>query len=229
MVKKISKQLKKANDLIDRDHLYSIDEGLTIIRKISYEKFDPSVEVSFNLNLDVKKASQQLRGSIVLPHGVGKIAKVLVVGDKNDQDEGKKAGADYVNDELVLEKIQRENWFDFNYIVTTPKYMAKFAKYGKLLGPKGLMPNPKLGTVTKDIKVAVENIKKGQIEYRTNDQGLINLSIGKLSFSDQKLKENYQAIFNLIKAKRPSEVKGEYIINISLSTTMGPGIRIAKD
>jgi|ERR1051325_2578408 large subunit ribosomal protein L1 len=109
MVKKISKQLKKANDLIDRDHLYSIDEGLTIIRKISYEKFDPSVEVSFNLNLDVKKASQQLRGSIVLPHGVGKIAKVLVVGDKNDQDEGKKAGADYVNDELVLEKIQREN------------------------------------------------------------------------------------------------------------------------
>ncbi|AHK22605.1 50S ribosomal protein L1 [Candidatus Hepatoplasma crinochetorum Av] len=229
MVKKISKQLKKANDLIDRDHLYSIDEGLTIIRKISYEKFDPSVEVSFNLNLDVKKASQQLRGSIVLPHGVGKIAKVLVVGDKNDQDEGKKAGADYVNDELVLEKIQRENWFDFNYIVTTPKYMAKFAKYGKLLGPKGLMPNPKLGTVTKDVKVAVENIKKGQIEYRTNDQGLINLSIGKLSFSDQKLKENYQAIFNLIKAKRPSEVKGEYIINISLSTTMGPGIRIAKD
>jgi large subunit ribosomal protein L1 len=107
--------------------------------------------------------------------------------------------------------------------------MAKFAKYGKLLGPKGLMPNPKLGTVTKDVKVAVENIKKGQIEYRTNDQGLINLSIGKLSFSDQKLKENYQAIFNLIKAKRPSEVKGEYIINISLSTTMGPGIRIAKD
>lgn len=229
MVKKISKKLKKATDLIDRDRLYSIDEGLTIIRKVSYEKFDPSVEVSFNLNLDVKKASQQLRGSIVLPHGVGKVAKVLVVGDKHDQDEGKKAGADYVNDELVLEKIQRENWFDFNYIVTTPKYMAKFAKYGKLLGPKGLMPNPKLGTVTQDVKTAVENIKRGQIEYRTNDQGLINLSIGKLSFSDQKLKENYQAIFNLIKAKRPSEVKGEYIMNISLSTTMGPGIKIAKD
>lgn len=229
MVKKISKNLQKANKLIDKDHLYSIEEGLNIIRKISFEKFNPSVEVSFNLNLDVKKASQQLRGSLVLPNGTGKIAKVLVVADKHDQEEAKLAGADYVNDEFILEKIQRENWFDFDFIVTTPKYMAKFAKYGKLLGPKGLMPNPKLGTVTTDIKNAILNIKKGQIEYRTNDQGLINLSIGKLSFSNQELKENYEAIFNLIKSKRPSEVKGEYIIDIFLSTTMGPGIRIAKD
>ncbi|BDV03737.1 MAG: 50S ribosomal protein L1 [Candidatus Hepatoplasma scabrum] len=229
MVNKLSKNLQKANKLIDKNRLYSIDDGLNIIRKVSFEKFNPSVEVSFNLNLNVKKASQQLRGAIVLPYGTGKTAKVLVVADKNEQNEAKEAGADYVNDELVLEKIQRENWFDFDYIVTTPKYMAKFAKYGKILGPKGLMPNPKLGTVTQDVKTAVLNIKKGQIEYRTNDQGLINLPIGKLSFSNQELKANYQAIFNLIKAKRPSEVKGEYIINIFLSTTMGPGIRIAKD
>ncbi len=224
----MSKNMSKAITNIDKNKFYNIDEALELIKKISFEKFDPSIEVSFNLNLDVRQSNQQLRGSIILPNGTGKVSKVLVVGNKDDQNIAKKSKADYVGDIDIMEKVKNENWFDFDFIVTTPEYMPKIAKYGKILGPKGLMPNPKLGTVTKDIKVAIENIKKGQVEYRTNDNGLINLSIGKKSFSTKKLIENYNTIYELIKSKRPFVVKGDFILGISISSTMGPGIKIKR-
>lgn len=225
----MSKNLINAKKSVDRNNFYSIEKAIDLAKKISYEKFDPSIEISFNLNLDPKKVEQQLRGSIVLPHGNGKVSKVLVIADADDLEIAKKNGADHIGDESILEKIAKENWFDFDFIVTTPKYMSKFAKYGKLLGPKGLMPNPKLGTVTNDIEKIIKDIKHGQVEYRTNAQGIVNLSIGKRSFETKKLVENYLAIFNTIKSKRPNTLKGKLIKSIHLSTTMGPGIPVEKE
>lgn len=227
-MKKTSKNLKNSYSFIDTNKFYPIEEAIELVKKASYEKFDPAIEVSFNLNLNTRKVEQQLRGSIVLPHGIGKVSKVLVIAEGENQDIALKAGADYVNDINIINKVINENWFDFDFIVTTPSLMPKLAKYGKILGPKGLMPNPKLGTVTNDIKTAVENIKRGQIEYRTNDNGLINIMIGKKSFPTKHLVENYYTIEKLIRSKRPSTVKGEYIKNISISSTMGPGIKILK-
>ncbi len=224
----MSKNLINAQKSIEKTKIYDLESAIELIKKVSYEKFDPSIEVSFNLNLDVRQSDQQLRGSLVLPNGTGKTSKVLVIGNKDDQDIAKKAKADYVGDLEIMTKVEKENWFDFDFIVTTPEFMPKLAKYGKVLGPKGLMPNPKLGTVTTDIKTAVENIKKGQVEYRTNDNGLINLSIGKKSFTTKKLIENYNAIYEVIKSRRPAAVKGDLVNGISISTTMGPGVRIEK-
>ncbi|BDV02210.1 MAG: 50S ribosomal protein L1 [Candidatus Hepatoplasma vulgare] len=225
----MGKNLKEAYKQISKEKVYSIRDGIDLIKKLSFEKFNSSVEVSFNLNLNAKKADQQLRGSIVLPHGNGKIAKVLVVAEKDDQEIAKKAGADFFGDETILNKIEKENWFDFDFIVTTPKFMPKFAKFGKLLGPKGLMPNPKLGTVTTDIEKTLKDIKHGQIEYRTNQQGIVNLSIGKKSFKTDMLVENYKFVFSTIKSKKPASLKGDLIKTIHVSTTMGPGILIDKD
>lgn len=225
----MSKNMSLAIKNINKNDYYSIEDAIKLSKEVSFENFDPSIEVSFNLNLDVRKADQQLRGVVVLPHGNGKKIKVLVIGNEEEQKIAKSSGADYVSDITIMNRIKNDNWFDFDFIVTTPAIMPKIAKYGKLLGPKGLMPNPKLGTVTTNIEAAVKNIKNGQIEYRTNDNGLINLSIGKKSFSDKKLIENFNTIFNLIKNKKPSVVKGEYIKNISISTTMGPGIKIKKN
>lgn len=225
----MSKNLKEAYKQVSKDKVYTIKEGIDLLKKVSYEKFNPSIEVSFNLNLNVKKVEQQMRGSIVLPHGNGKIAKVLVVADKDDQEIAKKSGADFYGDETILNKIEKENWFAFDFIVTTPKFMSKFAKFGKLLGPKGLMPNPKLGTVTTNIEKAIKDIKHGQVEYRTNQQGIINLSIGKKSFKTDMLVENYKFVFNTIKSKKPASLKGDLIKTIHVSTTMGPGILIDKD
>lgn len=224
----MNKNMKNSLAKIDKNKIYDIKSAIELVKEVSFEKFDPSIEVSFNLNLNVKQSNQQLRGTIVLPNGTGKAAKVLVIGNREDQEIAKQSGADYSEDIEIMEKVERESWFDFKFIVTTPEYMPKLAKYGKLLGPKGLMPNPKLGTVTTNIKEAVENIKKGQIEYRTNDNGLINLPIGKKSFSSKALIENYETILKVIKSKRPSVVKGEYILGISISTTMGPGIKVEK-
>ncbi len=224
---KISKNLTAAYASFDKTKAYSIEDAVALIKKISTEKFDPTVEASFNLNLDTTQAEQQLRGSIVLPNGTGRSAKVLVIGEQADQDVAKAAGADHVGSMDIMEKVAKDNWFDFEFIVTTPAMMPKLAKYGRLLGPKGLMPNPKLGTVTTDIASAVENIKKGQLEYRTDKEGVISLSIGKKSFTDKALIENFTKINDLIKSLRPRTLKGTYINNVSISTTMGPGVKVS--
>ncbi|NOQ50409.1 MAG: 50S ribosomal protein L1 [Mycoplasmataceae bacterium] len=226
---KWSKNLKIAYSNFNENKEYSITEGIEILKKNSFEKFDPAVEVAFNLNLDTTKAEQQIRGSIVLPHGTGRNAKVLVIGETADLEIAKQAGADHTGGIEIMDKVTKNNWFDFDFIVTTPLFMPKLARFGKVLGPKGLMPNPKLGTVTTDVKTAVENIKKGQLEYRTDKEGIIALSIGKKSFPTTDLVENYNVIFNLIKDKKPNNLKGNYLNTITISSTMGPGIKIIKE
>lgn len=208
----------------DKD--YTIEEAIKLAKEISFENFDTSLNLSMNLNLDTTHAEQQIRGSLVLPHGTGKISKVLVIGDVDIHEEATKAGADFVGGVEMLEKIKTNNWFEFDFIVTTPSFMPKLAKYGKLLGPKGLMPNPKLGTVTTDIEKVVNDIKKGQIEYRTDKDGIISVMFGKSSFVDSKLVENFAELYNVIKNLRPSVVKGQYIITTFISTSMGPGIKV---
>ena len=211
------------------DKFYTIEEAIKLAKEISTEKFDSSLDLSMNLNLNTTHADQQLRGSLVLPHGTGKTAKVLVVTDLVNHDEAKEAKADYVGGIEMLEKIKNENWYDFDFIVTTPDFMPQMAKYGRLLGPKGLMPNPKLGTVTKNIKKIVSDIKKGQIEYKTDKEGNVSTTFGKKSFSDEALVENFKTIFDLVKSKRPAAVKGKYILTTTISTTMSPGIKIKVD
>ncbi len=221
----MSKNLVNAKAKIE-DKEYSIEEAIKLAKELSYENFDATFNLSMNLNLDTTHAEQQLRGSIVLPHGTGKTASVLVVADSDVYDDAKKAGADHIGGIEMLEKIKTNNWFDFDFIVTTPSFMPNLAKYGKLLGPKGLMPNPKLGTVTNNIAKIVENIKKGQIEYRTDKEGIVSVVFGKKSFSNTQLIENFNELYTTIKGLRPSVVKGQYIITTSISTTMGPGIKV---
>ena len=206
------------------EEIYSIEEAIKLVKEVSTEKFDASVQLSFNLNVDPRHADQQLRGNLVLPNGNGKTPKILVVVNEENRDKAKKAT--YVGGIEQLEKIKKENWFDFDFIITTPDLMSKFATYGKLLGPKGLMPNPKLGTVTENIEEAIENILKGQIEYRTDKEGNINLLIGKKSFTDGQLIANYDLIFKTLVSKRPATVKGDFISSITVSSTMSPGIKV---
>lgn len=214
---------------VDQDKLYTIEEAIKLAKEISYEKFDTSLNIAMNLNLNTAHADQQLRGSIVLPNGTGKTAKVLVVADSADHAAANAAQADFVGGIELMEKIKIENWFDFDFIVTTPAFMPQLAKYGRLLGPKGLMPNPKLGTVTTDLGKAVSDIKKGQIEYKTDKEGIVASTFGKKSFDDAKLVENFNAIYELVKGKRPAAVKGTYIYSTVISTTMGPGIKVKMD
>ncbi len=181
------------------------------------------------LNLDTKKADQQLRGAIVLPNGTGKTSKVLVIAKGEQAKMAKEANADYVGDADMIEKIEKENWFDFDTMIATPDMMPLLGKIGKVLGPKGLMPNPKTGTVTMDVKKAVEEVKKGRVEYRTDSYGNVAATIGKVSFTDEQLLENLKAFVNLIMKVKPSAVKGEYVKNISISSTMGPGIKIDQN
>lgn len=223
----MSKNLKKARSLIDFKKTYLIEEALELAKKASFEKFDTTFRLALSLNLDPKHADQNIRGSIVLPSGTGKTKKVLAVVDGDNADKAKKAGADHIGGEEILEKIKNDNWFDFDVIVTTPTLMPKFAKYGKLLGTKGLMPNPKLGTVTSRVDVAIENIKKGSVEYKVDSGGVVNLIFGKKSFNTNDLVQNYNEILNTIKSVRPNSVKGDYIKTIFISTTMGPGLKIA--
>ncbi len=225
----MAKNYEAAFAKVDQEKLYSIEEAIKLAKEISFEKFDPSLNLSMNLNLNTAHADQQLRGSLVLPHGTGKTAKVLVVADSSDHETAKSAGADHVGGIELMEKIKIENWFDFDFIVTTPEFMPQLAKYGKLLGPKGLMPNPKLGTVTKNIEKAVSDIKKGQVEYKTDKEGIVSIAFGKKSFDDAKLIENFKSLFDLVKGKRPAAVKGTYIYTTVISTTMGPGIKVKID
>ncbi|NLM63034.1 MAG: 50S ribosomal protein L1 [Mollicutes bacterium] len=211
---------------IDKNKLYSKEEAIKLVKEIAPAKFDESVELALNLNLDTKKVEQQLRGAVVLPHGTGKTKKILVVTKGEQAKVAKEAGADYVGDTDLLQKIEKENWFDFDIIIATPEMMPELGKLGKILGPKGLMPNPKTGTVTTDVKRAIDDIKKGRIEYRTDNYGNVHVIIGKVSFDENKLLENLEAFMNIIIKSKPSVVKGKYIKSVTVSSTMGPGIKI---
>lgn len=224
MAKK-SKRYLENKKLVDRDALYPIEEAVALAKKCANAKFDETVNVSFNLNVDPRHADQQIRGAMVLPNGTGKTQTVAVVAEGDKAREAEEAGADFVGSDELLEKIQK-GWFGFDVLIATPNMMGKLGRLGRLLGPKGLMPNPKTGTVTMDITNAVNEVKKGKITYRVDKEGNINVLIGKASFDDGKLVENFDAITNVIKRARPSKVKGTYMNSVTLSTTMGPGIHV---
>ncbi len=212
------------------EHLkqYPLAEAIALAKETNTVKFDASVELSFNLNVDPRHADQQIRGAMVLPNGTGKSQKVLVVTQGEKVEEAKEAGADFVGGKEMIEDIKK-GWFDFDVIVATPDMMGELGKIGKILGPKGLMPNPKTGTVTPDIANAVAEIKKGKIEYRVDKEGNINVLVGKVSFSDEALAENIHALAQTIKRARPAAVKGIFMKSITLSTTMGVGIRLVNE
>lgn len=223
---KKGKRYEEALKKVEKQKLYTKEEAIKLVKETSYANFDASVEVAMNLNLDTKKADQQLRGAVVLPNGTGKTKRVLVLAKGEAAKAAKEAGADYVGDTDMIEKIQKENWFEFDSLIATPDMMPQLGKIGRILGPKGLMPNPKTGTVTMDTKKAVEEVKKGRVEYRTDSYGNVHALIGKVSFDDEKLIENLKTFVTLIIKSKPSVVKGAYVKNISVSSTMGPGIKI---
>ena len=223
---KKSKRFLESAEKVDKHKLYTKEEAVKLVKETATTKFDSSVEVAMHLNLDTKKADQQLRGAIVLPKGTGKAKKVLVIAKGAAADAAKEAGADYVGDTDYLDKIQKENWFDFDVMIATPDMMPALGKIGRILGPKGLMPNPKTGTVTLDTKKAVEEVKKGRVEYRTDSYGNVHALIGKSSFSEEDLLENLKTFVSVIVKAKPSVVKGTYVKNITLSSTMGPGDKV---
>lgn len=224
---KKGKKYVQALELIEKGKAYTKEEAIELVKKTSTSKFDGSVEVAINLNLDTKKTDQQLRGAIVLPNGTGKIKRVLVLTKNADQAKAaKEAGADFVGEADLVDKIQKENWLDFDIIIATPEMMPMLGKLGKVLGPRGLMPNPKTGTVTTDVTKPIEEVKKGRIEYRTDSYGNVHAIIGKVSFDAKKLVENLQAFVTVIVKSKPQTAKGTYIKNISVSSTMGPGVKV---
>ncbi|HNZ51049.1 MAG TPA: 50S ribosomal protein L1, partial [Bacilli bacterium] len=214
--------------LVDRNVRYNLMDAVDLAKKTSITKFDATVEIAFRLNLDSRKAEQNLRGAIVLPHGSGKDPRVLVLTKSAKQEEAKLAGADYVGDTEYLEKI-KAGWFEFDVIVATPDMMGELGKLGKILGPKGLMPNAKTGTVTMDIDKAVREIKSGKITYRVDKTGNIQVIVGKVSFETEKLADNIRVVYQTLIRLKPSTVKGIYVKNIAISTTMGPGVKILPD
>ena len=223
---KKGKKYVEAAKKVEKGAAYTKEEAIKLVKETSVTNFDATVELALRLNLDTKKADQQLRGAIVLPNGTGKAKKVLVIARGEAAKAAKEAGAEYVGDVDMIEKIEKENWFDFDVMIATPDMMPALGKIGKVLGPKGLMPNPKTGTVTMDTKTAVEDVKKGRVEYRTDSYGNLHVIIGKVSFTEKKLLENLDAFLSLIIKTKPSVVKGKYILNVSVSSTMGPGIKI---
>lgn len=224
MSKKGKKYVEAAKQ-IEAGKLYSIEEAIELVKKTTTAKFDASVDVVFKLNLDTRHADQQLRGAIVLPNGTGKTKRVCVIAEGPKAEEAKNAGADVVGGQEILDKIAK-GWLEFDVMIATPDQMPKLGKLGRVLGPKGLMPNPKTGTVTMDVAKAIDEIKKGKVTYRVDKEGNVNLAIGKTSFTDEALVENFNAIFNTIAKARPATVKGAYMKNLVVSTTMGPGIHV---
>ena len=224
-MKKNSKKYEAALTKIEASKVYSLDEAVKLAKETSVTKFDSSVDISFKLNVNPTLADQLIRGTITLPHGNGKTKKVLVVTNTK-LDEAKESGAEFFGGKEMLEKIQRENWFDFDIIVATPDMMGELGKMGRLLGPKGLMPNPKTGTVTMDVKGAVADIKRGKIAYRVDKDGNLSMGIGRVSFSDADLLDNLVAITDTIAKARPSTVKGTYNLQAVVPTTMGPAIPV---
>ena len=220
------KRYNESLKLIEKGKKYGAEEALTIIEKMPKTKFDETVELHVKLGVDSKHADQQVRGTVVLPHGTGKTLKVLVFAKGPKAQEAEKAGADYVGAEELIPKIQNDNWFDYDVVVATPDRMGVVGRLGKVLGPKGLMPNPKSGTVTMDVTKAISEIKSGKVEYRLDKNNIIHLGFGKVSFGTAKLIENYQTIIDAINKAKPAAAKGQYIKSISISTTMGPGLYI---
>ena len=221
------KKYKESAKQIDRALLYDPKEGLELICKTASAKFDETVELHVKLGVDSRHADQQVRGAIVLPNGTGKTARVLVFAKGDKADEARAAGADYVGDMDMVEKIQKENWFDFDVVVATPDMMGVVGRLGKVLGPKGLMPSPKAGTVTPDVAKAVKEVKAGKIEYRLDKTNIIHCPIGKVSFGSDKLYENYAALIGAIIKAKPAAAKGQYIRSCVTASTMGPGVKIA--
>ena len=223
---KRGKSYVESAKLIDRQKLYDVSEAMDLVTKTARAKFDETVEVHVKLGVDSRHADQQVRGAVVLPHGTGKTIRVLVFAKDAKADEAKAAGADFVGAEDMVEKIQKENWFDFDVIVATPNMMGLVGRLGKVLGPKGLMPNPKAGTVTMDVAKAIEEIKAGKIEYRLDKTNIIHCPIGKASFGEEKLADNFNTLLAAIIKAKPSAAKGQYIRSCTVASTMGPGIKI---
>lgn len=225
---KRGKKYLEAAKLIDKSKKYAATEAFDLVKKTSFVKFDATVEAAFRLNLDPRKAEQNLRGAIVLPHGTGKVSRVVVIAQGEKAKEAEAAGADYVGDQELLQKISG-GWFDFDVMVATPDMMGQLGKLGRLLGPKGLMPNPKTGTVTMDVAKAVKEIKHGKIEYRTDKVGNIHAPIGRVSFTNEQLIENIKTLYEQLTRIKPTTVKGTYMKNITITSSMGPGIHVEED
>lgn len=220
---KHGKKYLEAASHVDKNKFYSVAEAVALVKETSYANFDATVEVAYNLSVDPKQADQQIRGALVLPNGTGKTQKVIVFAEGPQAEQAKAAGADEVGGDELVEKVQN-GYLDFDVVIATPMMMAKVGRLGRILGPKGLMPNPKTGTVTMDVEKAVKNVKAGQVEYRVDKQGLIHAPIGKVSFTDDQLAQNFDALRDVILRARPAAAKGQYIKSVALSATFGPGI-----
>ena len=226
---KRSKKYTEAKSKVEKNKMYSKEEAIKLVKETYTSSFDATVEVAMRLNIDTKKADQQLRGAIVLPKGTGKTNRVLVIAKGEKAEAARAAGADFVGDSDLLEKIEKENWFEFDTMIATPDMMPLLGKLGRVLGPKGLMPNPKTGTVTMDVAKAVNEVKAGRVEYRADSFGNVHGVIGKVSFTDEDLISNLEAFVAAILRVKPATVKGEYVKNISISSTMGPGIKVENN
>ena len=225
----MAKRGKKYQDSLkefDKNEYFESDEAIGVVIKTAKAKFDETVELHCRLGVDSRYADQQVRGAVVLPHGTGKTKKVLVIAKADKQEEAREAGADYVGAEDMVEKIQKENWFDFDVIVATPDTMGLIGRLGKVLGPKGLMPNPKSGAVTFELEKAIKDIKAGKVEYRLDKANIIHCPIGKVSFGPEKLQENFNAIMSAIIKAKPAAAKGKYLRSVTLTSTMGPGVKV---
>ena len=224
-MKRGKKYLEKSK-LVDKANLYDLDAACALIPQVSTAKFDETVEAHIRLGVDSRHADQQVRGAVVLPHGTGKTIRVLVFAKGAKADEAQAAGADYVGAEDLVAKIQNENWFDFDVVVATPDMMGLVGRIGRVLGPKGLMPNPKAGTVTMDVTKAIEDIKAGKIEYRLDKTNIIHVPVGKVSFGSEKILGNLKALLDTVNRLKPSAAKGSYMLSMAVSTTMGPGFKV---
>ena len=223
---KRGKAYQEASKLVERNKLYELDEAIKLVKQTAKAKFDETVELHIKLGVDGRHADQQVRGAIVLPHGTGKTKKVLVIAKGEKANEAEKAGADFVGAEDIINKIQAENWFDYDVIVATPDMMGQLGRLGRVLGPKGLMPNPKSGTVTFDVERAVNEIKAGKVEYRLDKTNIVHVSIGKVSFDETKLTENLNALVEAVVKAKPAAAKGTYLRSVTITSTMGPGNKI---
>ncbi len=224
---KHGKKYKEAAKLVDRSVFYEPAEAVALVKKTTVAKFDETVEVHIRTGCDGRHAEQQVRGAVVLPNGTGKTVRILVFAKGEKATEAEAAGADYVGAEELIPKIQNEGWFEFDVVVATPDMMGVVGRLGKVLGPKGLMPNPKAGTVTMDVTKAIADIKAGKVEYRLDKANIIHCPIGKVSFDETKLQENYQALLDAIIKAKPAALKGQYLKSVSLATTIGPGVRVS--
>lgn len=228
-MRKFGKKYVEASKKVEKNTLYSAVDAVKLVKETNVTKFDSTIDVAIKLNVDPKKADQMLRGSLVLPNGSGKSKKILVLAKGEQAKVAKELGADYVGDKDLIDKIKTENWFDFDIIVATPEMMPEVGKIGNILGPRGLMPNPKIGTVTPKVDTVINDIKKGMVEYRTDSYGNIHTIIGKASFTETALLENLKYVVSTISKSKPTSVKGTFVQGISISSTMGPGIKVDKN